>query len=186
MSSFGLLALGSNMPSQFGTPIQTLNKAIVRLNRNPIHLCAVSRFFQTPSFPSGSGPDYINAAAVFKADCPSAEVLSLFHDVEQKFGRMRQGRWESRPLDVDLIAIDARVLPSTTVWKRWRNLPMAQQVTEAPSELILPHPRWQDRGFVLAPLMDIAAGWKHPVTGLTVAQMFAQLPESAQKEPIPL
>ena len=44
--------------------------------------------------------------------------------------------------------------------------------------MILPHPRLQDRAFVLGPLMDIVPDWKHPVSGLKVREMYADLPAS--------
>jgi 2-amino-4-hydroxy-6-hydroxymethyldihydropteridine diphosphokinase len=54
-------------------------------------------------------------------------------------------------------------------------MPKPEQIKKVPSKLILPHPRIQDRGFVLKPLMDIAQDWRHPVCGLTVSQMYANL-----------
>ena len=59
----------------------------------------------------------------------------------------------------------------------------ARQRVEAPDRLILPHPRLQDRAFVLIPLADICPGWRHPVTGASVSDMIAALPE-ADKEAI--
>ncbi len=186
MSSFGLLALGGNLPSQFGSPIQTLQESLIHLNRNLLHIRAVSRFFQTPCFPAGAGPDYVNAAIAVETELSAASLLTEVHKIERVFGRERLTRWGTRPLDIDLIGFEAQVLPNVSVWARWRELQPEQQAQQAPDELILPHPRLQDRGFVLAPLMDIAPNWKHPVLGRTVAQMFADLPEFAQKEPRPL
>ncbi|WP_294229078.1 2-amino-4-hydroxy-6-hydroxymethyldihydropteridine diphosphokinase [uncultured Shimia sp.] len=186
MSSFGLLALGGNLPSQFGSPIQTLQEALIHLNRNAVHIRAVSRFFQTPCFPIGAGPDFINAAATIETELSAQEVLTELHKIESAFGRERLTRWGTRPLDIDLIGYESQVLPNSSVWTHWRDLSAELQAQEAPADLILPHPRLQDRAFVLAPLMDVAPDWKHPVTGCSVAQMLEDLPEFAQKEPRPL
>ena len=56
----------------------------------------------------------------------------------------------------------------------------------APDRLILPHPRLQDRAFVLVPLADVAADWVHPVLGKSVAQMLADLPAAARAEVHPI
>jgi 2-amino-4-hydroxy-6-hydroxymethyldihydropteridine diphosphokinase len=60
-------------------------------------------------------------------------------------------------------------------------------VSQTPQELILPHPRMQDRAFVLGPLMDVAPEWRHPVSGHTVRQMYNRLPaeDRAALKPLP-
>jgi len=55
-----------------------------------------------------------------------------------------------------------------------------------PPRLILPHPRMHERAFVLAPLADVAPGWRHPLTGRTVAEMLAALPETDRAAMQPL
>ena len=71
------------------------------------------------------------------------------------------------------------VLPDAATHDYWRGLPPERQAESAPKGLILPHPRMQDRGFVLAPLAEVAPGWRHPRLGLTVARMLAELPPAA-------
>ena len=65
-------------------------------------------------------------------------------------------------------------------------LPPDRQRQVAPGELILPHPRMQDRAFVLAPLAEVAPSWRHPRTGQTVAQMLAALDRAALEGLTPL
>ncbi|TCL00494.1 2-amino-4-hydroxy-6-hydroxymethyldihydropteridine diphosphokinase [Shimia isoporae] len=171
-----LLALGGNLPSHVGVPTKTLSAALQRLNGEGIVLLRVSRFFETPCFPAGAGPDYVNAAVVVATNREPHELLSRLHEIEAEFGRERETRWGMRTLDIDLIAYGDVVLPDLDTQRSWRDLALEEQVQATPDQLILPHPRLQDRAFVLGPLMDVAAQWKHPLLGQTVAQMHAKLP----------
>ena len=72
------------------------------------------------------------------------------------------------------------------VKRRWQELPAAEQATLAPDQLNLPHPRLQDRAFVLVPLLDVAPDWRHPLSGRSVAEMLASLPDSEIAEVKPL
>jgi 2-amino-4-hydroxy-6-hydroxymethyldihydropteridine diphosphokinase len=113
-------------------------------------------------------------------------VLDRLHHIEAGFGRTREARWGPRTLDLDLVAWGEAVWPDAATQAAWRGLDPGRQGREAPGQLILPHPRMQDRGFVLAPLAEIAPEWRHPLIGRTVREMLATLPPDALEGIVPL
>lgn len=176
--SFALVALGANLVSRAGSPEKTLSSALTTMGKHGVTVESVSRFVRTPCFPLGAGPDYVNATARVSARLTPQQFLAVFHEIEDDFGRKREKRWGQRSLDIDLLAVDEMILPDQSLVENWLNLPLSQQMTATPDQLILPHPRIQDRAFVLLPLLDIAAGWRHPILGLTVQEMADNLPEA--------
>jgi 2-amino-4-hydroxy-6-hydroxymethyldihydropteridine diphosphokinase len=130
----------------------------------------------------------VNAA--FAATPPDGlgadEILAILHETELLFGRKRESRWGMRTLDLDLIALGDAVLPDAATQAQWRGLDPEAQRRLAPDRLILPHPRLQDRSFVLVPLADVAPDWRHPVLGLTVREMLAARPVAERSEVVPL
>ena len=177
-----LIALGGNLPSVAGDPSDTLSAALLALSEAGATQIVSSRFFKTPCFPEGAGPDYVNAAVSLCFAGGAVKLLRVLHEIEGKFGRERVERWGRRTLDLDMIAAGNQVLPDAETHARWRALPAAQQALRAPDQLILPHPRLQDRAFVLIPLAEVAPDWFHPLLGLTVTQMVQNLSESARNE----
>ncbi|WP_147126317.1 2-amino-4-hydroxy-6-hydroxymethyldihydropteridine diphosphokinase [Shimia ponticola] len=180
-----ILALGGNLPSSVGAPTVTIQHALQSLREYDLRVKKISRFFQTPAFPAGNGPDYVNAAVLIEADefasqstdAACRSVLGVLHKVEHAFGRTRDTRWGQRTLDLDLIAAGDTILPDRAGFEAWMHLPMQDQVTRVPDELILPHPRMHERAFVLVPMADVAPEWVHPVAGQSVQQMIAALPQ---------
>ncbi len=138
------IGLGANLPSAVGGPIETL----IAL-RPEIQVClGAAELRWSPLFrtaPVGGPPDqpdYINAVVVLdQPPEPTAaaamELLRRLQALESQFGRLRKERWGPRTLDLDLL------------W--WGTLQLHG------SELQLPHPRWADRAFVLAPLAALDA-----------------------------
>lgn len=181
-----IIGLGANLPSDFGTPENTLRYALMQLEDEGIRVQSVSRFYATPCFPVGAGPDYVNAAAVLASRLTAQELIAKLHSIESQAGRERLTRWGQRVLDLDLLAYGDEIAPDMEGFLRWQKLPLEQQSRLAPEQLILPHPRLQDRAFVLVPMADIAPNWRHPVLGRTVRQLLDELDakETAQIKPI--
>ena len=176
-ASDAVVALGANLNLRGEGPDVTLRHALDALAGQQVVIRAVSRFFATPCFPPGAGPDYVNAAALVKTDRTATELLQVLHEVEHMFGRERVQRWGMRTLDLDLVAWGDIVAPDRDTYDRWHALSAQAQQQQAPDQLILPHPRLQDRAFVLVPMADIAPDWRHPVLQRTVAEMVSELPD---------
>ncbi len=177
-----VIALGSNLTSLKGPPKVTLLAALASLEKAGALIRAISPFYATPAFPKGNGPDYVNAVAVVSAPWSPAQALEVLHAIEAEAGRERVQRWGQRTLDLDMIAHDDTVSPNPETHQHWRDLPLEAQIASTPDELVLPHPRLQDRAFVLVPMADVAPGWVHPILGKTVKSMLEALPEVDRME----
>mgnify|MGYP001355204257 CR=1 FL=1 len=177
-----LLALGGNKPHHESLPRETLESALAMLAERGAPAVAVARWRKTPAFPRGSGPDFVNGAARLETALSPQALLALLHDVEARLGRARRTRWEPRTCDLDLIAYGDMIAPDPGRLAEEIALGPQKAETRVPERLILPHPRMQERAFVLAPLADVAPDWRHPMIGLTVAELLAAQPEAARDE----
>ena len=151
-----LIALGSNRRhGRFGPPGRVLQAALSELAGRKITIEAVSPVL--PSAPLGpSLRRYANSAAVIKTRLGPEALLGVLQAAERKFGRRRGGqRWSARVLDLDI------VLWSGGMWT-------------SPG-LLIPHPSFRQRAFVLTPALAVAARWRDPVTGLTLRQLRTRL-----------
>lgn len=145
------VALGSNL----GDRGQRLDAAAAAL-REVIDGLVVSTWHRTtPVDMPGNPPDFLNGAAVGTTKLSARQLLDFLLSTEQRYGRERPYPGASRTLDLDLILY-------------------GQHVVDEPG-LIVPHPRFRERRFVLAPLADIAADWIDPVTGRSVAELLRSL-----------
>jgi 2-amino-4-hydroxy-6-hydroxymethyldihydropteridine diphosphokinase len=159
-----LIGFGANLPSAAGGPQQTLEAALVRLEASGVHIAARSRWYRTAPVPASDQPWFVNGIARVETALDPPALLALLRRIEGEFGRRRTVRNAARTLDLDIIDYDGRV--------------------ENGADLVVPHPRMQDRAFVLLPLAEIAAGWRHPILGESVETLIAALPAEQKAEPL--
>lgn len=145
------VALGSNLGNRAGH----LDYAVGRLHEI-IGGLKVSRYFETaPVGIVGPQPLYLNAAAVGTTALSAKALLDALLAIEQERGRTRPHANAPRTLDLDLILYGALVA--------------------AEPGLIVPHPRFRERRFVLEPLADVAPDLIDPVTNESVVRLLARL-----------
>jgi 2-amino-4-hydroxy-6-hydroxymethyldihydropteridine diphosphokinase len=141
------IALGSNLgdrQAHLGHAIEALQPALSPLR--------VSSFHETePIDVPGPAPMFLNAAAIGESELSAPALLDLLLADEQQLGRERPYRGAPRTIDLDLILY-------------------GESVINAPG-LIVPHPRFRERRFVLEPLAEIAADWMDPVTKKTIREL---------------
>ena len=117
----------------------------------------MSRWYATEPIPASDQPRFVNGAAWLSGAAEPCRLLAMLHGIEAEAGRARDVPNAARTLDLDLLAMDDLVL--------------------AGPDLVQPHPRLQDRAFVLAPLRDVRPDWIHPILRLSVSAMLAAVPD---------
>jgi 2-amino-4-hydroxy-6-hydroxymethyldihydropteridine diphosphokinase len=151
------IGMGSNQ----GDKQQSILRALELLGRHPhIRLQRISALYRTE--PVGvTGQDwFLNGVVCAATALPAEALLNATMEIEQALGRVRTTQWGARTIDLDLLFYGSLRLESP--------------------RLTLPHPRLHERRFVLAPLVEIAPDWVHPVLGRSMSELLAGLPAEGQ------
>ncbi|RMG85974.1 MAG: 2-amino-4-hydroxy-6-hydroxymethyldihydropteridine diphosphokinase [Bacteroidetes bacterium] len=117
-------------------------------------LVRASALYETEAWGVENQPDYYNQALEIWTALPPTEVLARLHEIEHNLGRVRQTRWGSRVIDIDLLFY-------------------AGEIVDTP-ELQVPHPRIQKRNFVLVPMAEIAPDLIHPIFKKTIKTLLEE------------
>jgi 2-amino-4-hydroxy-6-hydroxymethyldihydropteridine diphosphokinase len=152
-----LVALGGNLDSPvYGPPRATLTAALDALAAHEVRVVVQSRWYRTAPVPVSDQPWFVNLVVQVETALTPQALLAALKALEAAFGRESGERNAARILDLDIIDYDGRILSTPA--------------------LTLPHPRLDQRAFVLMPLRDVAPGWQHPLSGQTVDALIAALP----------
>lgn len=152
------IGLGANLPSAAGSPVETLEGAIRDISAAGITVLRRAPWYESAPVPRADDqPWYVNGVIEVATDLAPSALLAVLQGFEAASGRIRSVANAPRPLDLDIIA--------------YRDL-----VNVGPEAPLLPHPRMEERAFVLLPLQAIAPAWRHPGSGLAIGQLILQLP----------
>lgn len=146
------LSLGSNLGDRLAN-LRAANKALAPY----VTLTNVSPIYETAPAYVTDQPYFLNAAVTGHTSLDPHALLYTVKSIERDIGRQPTYRYGPRVIDIDILFYDSLHL--------------------ATPELNVPHALIAERPFVLRPLADIAAEWKHPVSGLSVRTMLDALPD---------
>ncbi len=155
-----LVALGSNMPGPWGSPRDNVVTAVKLLGQGPTKLRAASSLIVTQAYGKTNQPDFVNAVVELQTALSPLALLRRLHMIERLGGRRRRTHWGPRTIDLDLIDYHG-LIKGNAAHQTYR--------------LVLPHPGTELRDFVLAPIMEIAPHWHHPISRQTAAQSLRRL-----------
>jgi 2-amino-4-hydroxy-6-hydroxymethyldihydropteridine diphosphokinase len=141
------IGFGANLAN----PRKMLLRVVETLAEQGLIIEDVSPLYRSPAWPAGnSAPDYLNAVLSVRFVGNPNDLMTVLLGVERALGRRRSTPNAPRVVDLDLLDVPG--------------------VTQNTDHLTLPHPRLDDRAFVLLPLRDVAPGWEH-ANGQTISQL---------------
>ena len=148
------LAIGSNL----GNKNSNIDITKFELEKYKIKILKSSSNYISKSWPDPTKPNYINIIIKVETSLAPLNLLKICNLIELKLGRVRSKKNAPRTCDIDIIDYDKKI------------------INEKNSKLILPHPRMNERNFVLLPLYEVDKLWKHPKSKINIVNLINSLP----------
>ena len=160
-----ILALGSNLSSNFGDRFQNIDIAILYLESYGIKVKKKSSFYETPSYPNKEEPMFANIVVEVSTDLSLIDLASVVIFIEEKLERKRGKKNEPRTCDIDIIDYNGQIIDF-----KYKEL-----------NFMVPHIKLTLRNFVLFPLQEILPKWRHPKTKESISTLIQKLPDEDVK-----
>ena len=160
-----LLSLGSNLTSKFGDSKNTILKCYEFFNNNDIKILKKSSFYETFAIPNKSDPKFVNSVISVETRFSPEELIKYILKVEEKFDRKREQINAPRTCDIDIVDFNSEII----------------NIFNKNISLEIPHPRLEQRSFVLYPIREIDKNWKSPLSGKKIDQLIENLDAETKK-----
>ncbi len=144
------LLTGANLGDRFGTLLEANRLIEEKIG----HIEKTSSFYETEAWGNVDQPAYLNQALEVATALPPGAILSAIFEIEEHLGRVRRSKWESRPIDIDILFYEDKILNT--------------------KDLTIPHRHLHRRNFVLVPMLEIAPDKLHPVLKKTIEELYDQ------------
>ncbi|MFQ5448466.1 MAG: 2-amino-4-hydroxy-6-hydroxymethyldihydropteridine diphosphokinase [Saprospiraceae bacterium] len=142
------LLTGGNIGNRFGKLLEA--KQLIHRQIGPI--AKTSSLFETEAWGKVHQPPYLNQALEVCTLLNPMEVLAEIFKIEAALGRTRRNKWEARPIDIDILFFEDKIVDTT--------------------DLKIPHPLLHRRNFALIPMLEIAPLKQHPVFQKNIEELY--------------
>lgn len=147
--------MGSNQGNRF----EYLQRAVNAIFEEIGTIEKISSVYETPAM-GFEGGDFLNCVVWVQSAKPPSKVMRAILSIEKKMGRVRKqtGSYTSRPIDIDILFVDDKL--------------------QSTKSLILPHPEFSNRKFVIQPMAEVNAQFIHPVSNKNMIRILADTADS--------
>lgn len=147
MSHLAYISLGGNI----GNTLEIFQNALLAIEKKLGKIIQKSSIYQTAAWGKEDQNDFLNQVILIETSFDAKKLLDSLLTIELLFERKRIERWGPRTLDLDLLSFDNQI--------------------ENSESLVLPHPRIQERKFILVPLAELNPNWVHPMLRKSVSEL---------------
>lgn len=148
------LSLGSNI----GNSYKNIKSAIDKIKENNVYIDVVSPFYITEPWGKTDQNDFLNCVVKIKTAYSPWGLLDIFQKIEKELGKDIKVRWGERTIDIDIILYGQKIIYE--------------------KKLIIPHPRYHKRNFVLIPLCDISKEIFDPFSKLLSGELLRRIKDN--------
>lgn len=160
----GYIGIGSNL----GNPLEYCRDAIAKMsNLDDLAVLRESSFYKTEPVGFTDQNDFVNAVCEIRTRLSPGQLLKALKNIEKRMGRQDEHRWGPRIIDLDILLYGQNV------------------ISDKEHGLMIPHPDFHKRRFVLVPLCEIASYVIHPAFGVSIRGLLDRLDDNSYVELMP-